>query len=168
MMRFAVVLSCFLLVLPACIQRSKVAHVPCNDKVEEVPCRLGLPQIDCPSNQACDTCEIQVKVAQVEAKFNDIPIPLDAVPIAEYFMVEQPSCKGAMLGYISSTNSQKLSEFFKAEFSRLGWHCYAELHHAETLLCFKKPDTLCFVSIRTLDESENVITISVIINLMKG
>lgn len=181
MMRNAMVLSCFLVLLPACVWQSKkssispvvvpVAEVSggsvgpykivhtndlaCSDRVTE-SCR-GLPSGEI---AAYDAWQVDVRVAELESKHNDIPVPLGAVPIGKYFMQQQMS-DGVIFAYTSTSKIQKLYDFFMDECVRLGWRLCSSIVHVEALLCFKKPDCYCTISIRPSDSSGTVIVICV-------
>lgn len=160
MMRCVMVLSCLLLCLPACIQKSGRLEVvpvrPVNPESpqEAIPCRE--------KNQiAYSSSDVALKAATLESKFCDIPIPLGVVPIAEFIMAYQSQQDGIMLGYLSQSSSQSLYEFFMHECVRQGWKPVASLRHVETLLCFEKPDCHLSISIRPCDEYTNAIIICI-------
>jgi hypothetical protein len=163
MKQCAVVLSCFLLVFPACFLRPKIVQ-NCQEKVicavqsddalmKEEPSRS-------PDKVAYSACDVELKAAEMESKFNDIPVPLGSMPIADYVMTEMPENKGAMFGYVSTLSQQKLFQFFTHECTRLGWRLCSQICHVEVLLCFKKPDCYCSVNIRPYDERTQAIIIS--------
>ena len=80
-----------------------------------------------------------------EAKFSDIPSPLNAVPLAPYYQAEQG---GALFAYSTSLSADELTTFYAHEMERLGWRMAFTFSGYESMLQFEKPDRVCIVSIR--------------------
>lgn len=82
-----------------------------------------------------------------EAKFSDIPSPLTAVPLTDYYHVDSGSALFAYRDKKMSAN--ELSTFYLTEMERLGWCNRLMVEGRESMLYFEKPDRICIVSIRS-------------------
>jgi len=82
-----------------------------------------------------------------EAKLADVPVPLNVVPLREYF---DQSCadKKIILGYTSDVKRIEIVKFYNDQMERLGWENVAYFDGRETLMIFKKPSKFCSVSVR--------------------
>ena len=85
-----------------------------------------------------------------EAKMGDIPIPLSATPLPDYF---DPSSSSIVLGYSDKLLSlEQIKQFFMQELERSGWLLKEQFCTAhESLIRFKKPHRICIISIRQQD-----------------
>jgi len=86
-------------------------------------------------------------VKQVEAKFSDVPIPLDSFPI-EYSFDGCIESEENTFGYRSSISIKDLTHFYCQEMERLGWCKIIVFDGFEKLLNFQKPSKFCSISIR--------------------
>ena len=86
---------------------------------------------------------------QKEAKLSDIPIPINADPIPDFFTDSDPLKNQIVLGYRSNMSINDVSSFYIQEMERLGWRKLVAFNGFETLLNFKKPNKFCSISIRT-------------------
>jgi hypothetical protein len=87
-------------------------------------------------------------IHQQEAKHSDIPIPLNAFPIPDYFNQNNTKNAAAVMGYTIPLSTQEVTLFYTLEMERLGWQQVAYFDNLETLLSFEKPGHICTVSIR--------------------
>jgi hypothetical protein len=85
-----------------------------------------------------------------EAKMGDIPLPLSATPLPDYF---DPSSHSTVLGYSDKQLSpDQLKQFFMQELERSGWLLKEQFSTShEMLIRFKKPHRICIISIRQHD-----------------
>ncbi len=86
-------------------------------------------------------------IHQQEAKHSDIPIPLNASPIPDYFNKDNKNTT-AIMAYSIPISVQEVALFYTLEMERLGWQQVACFDSEETLLSFEKPGHICTVSIR--------------------
>lgn len=87
-----------------------------------------------------------------EAKMVDIPIPLSAAPLPEYFDPDNPTI---ILGYEDKTLSPAgIEDFYAKEMERLGWQAKEQFIGYESKLRFTKPERSCLISIRFDEEKE--------------
>ena len=84
---------------------------------------------------------------ELEAKLIDIPIPLSAKPLLDYYTAGS-DLPIDLLGYNVSMELEDVLKFYEHEMERLGWQRLAFCTGFETLLTFSKPDRLCSISIR--------------------
>lgn len=88
-------------------------------------------------------------VKQKEAKLADIPVPMSADPIMEYFNAEN-SKRVVVLGYYSELEASKISKFYSQEMELYGWeNVYSFDGLLEKSMLFKKPSRYCSISIRS-------------------
>ncbi len=80
-----------------------------------------------------------------EAKFSDIPSPLNAVPLTPYYQAKEGN---ALFAYSSVLSRDELMTFYAHEMERLGWRMAFTFSGYESMLQFEKPDRVCIVSIR--------------------
>ncbi len=80
-----------------------------------------------------------------EAKFSDIPSPLNAVPLTPYYQAEEGN---ALFAYSSVLSVDELMRFYAHEMERLGWRMAFAFSGYESMLQFEKPGRVCIVSIR--------------------
>lgn len=84
-----------------------------------------------------------------EAKLADIPVPLQAQPLEDFFDLEQElNCPTVTLGYATDLSSEDLVQFYQREMDRHGWRCLSDFSGKETLTSYVKPARVCSVSIR--------------------
>jgi hypothetical protein len=132
MMRCTWVLSLLLLILPACLHNSQARVI----KEENINYRL--------------------RALSLEAKYNDIPVPLGSEPLYGFFKSSSEE-KGIVFGYTNKTDATELYGYFKAEFLRLGWSFMGGIQDIESMLTFEKPDRVCSVSLRPREEATALI-----------
>jgi len=83
-----------------------------------------------------------------EARLVDIPIPLQAKPLEDFFDLKQEASSTVTLGYKTDMSVQDLATFYQREMDRHGWRCLSDLSGKETLTSFVKPARVCSISIR--------------------
>lgn len=122
-------------VVPSCIQQSSY-----QKKFRKTD-RYIAKKLDVKDVSALDGIRLQ------EAKMRDIPIPLSAKPLPEYFDPDNPI---VMLGYEDSTLSPAgIEDFYTKEMERLGWKSEEQFIGHESLLRFTNPQQRsCLISIR--------------------
>ena len=87
-----------------------------------------------------------------EAKMVDIPIPLSAKPLPEYFDVDNPTI---ILGYEDITLSPAgIEDFYVKEMERLGWQAKEQFIGHESNLRFTNSERSCLISIRFDEEKQ--------------
>ncbi len=141
MKRFFVVIGGVLL-LPCC-GTTKQRYSPQQERggiLRTKTNRYIAKKLDAKSLSALDGVRLQ------EAKMVDIPIPLSAEPLPEYF---DPASPTIMLGYEDTTLSPAgIEDFYMKEMERLGWKSKEQFIGYESKLRFTKPERSCFISIR--------------------
>ena len=85
-------------------------------------------------------------IKSLEARCIDIPIPLSARPIAEYFMQTDAGAIG--MAYESSLTLEAMQTFYQREMERSGWQELALHEGYEVLLVYVKPKKICVISLR--------------------
>jgi len=87
-----------------------------------------------------------------EAKMVDIPIPLSAKPLPEYFDSANPTI---ILGYEDTTLSPAgIEDFYAIEMERLGWQAKEQFIGHESNLRFTNSERSCLISIRFDEEKQ--------------
>ncbi len=91
----------------------------------------------------------QSEVRQFEAKLSDIPAPLDALPVPEYFSSESRANDSSyVIGYRTAMTCDHIVDYFNKEMERLGWRQTYFIKAYESILHFEKPSRWCSVSFR--------------------
>lgn len=131
MNHFLIVSACVML-LPSCVPQSNLR----SKKDRYIAKKLTTKDIS-----AIDGIRLQ------EAKMRDIPIPISAQPLPEYFDPDNPVI---MLGYEDRTLSPAgIEDFYAKEMERLGWRAEEQFIGYESLLRFTNPQQRsCLISIR--------------------
>lgn len=97
-------------------------------------------QLDTKDTAAFDNVRLQ------EAKMADIPIPLSAKPLPEYF---DPANPVIILGYEDTILSPAgIENFYVKEMERLGWQPKEQFIGYESKLRFIKPQRSCLITVR--------------------
>lgn len=87
---------------------------------------------------------------QQEAKLVDIPVPLNAKPVKDFFYDEHVgSTDSSMLGYTTDQPLDEIADFFKQGMERQGWRCLTSFAGLEHLMHFTKPKRFCSISLRS-------------------
>ena len=169
-MRRTWVLSLLILVLPACLHKTRArllsaehSDLLCSNLDNLVPVQAVCDVVA--QKQESFGVDYRLIALSLEAKLSDIPIPLGSEPIPDFFAQEPQDELGVVLGYTSQTPVSKLYSFFKAECLRLGWLFCGGLESIESLLTFEKPDRICTISLRLLDNSTTNNSIALIITV---
>lgn len=90
-----------------------------------------------------------------EARLTDIPTPLNAKPVPNYFWMDKKESAGVMLGYSVTASPQEIVSFYSQEMERFGWDQIAYFDACEHLLIFEKPGRVCSISLRPVDSLVN-------------
>lgn len=86
---------------------------------------------------------------ELQAKLTDVPVPLDAQPIIDYFDRDNVNMfRDMVLGYQVSMSLDDIATFYQAEMERNGWKYIIYSSGLERLLHFIKPNRFCSISIR--------------------
>ena len=93
-------------------------------------------------------------VKEQEAKLIDIPVPLNAQPIFNYFTHD--SSDGMSLAYKTEQPHQEIVTLYDQEMECFGWKKAAFFDGVESLLHFEKPGRYCSVSVRPLGDQQAV------------
>lgn len=83
-----------------------------------------------------------------EAKLADIPVPMGAKPIKNYFQSSSPDSREIVLGYVSSQSIEDIAAFYASQMEQFGWYQTAAFANVEHLMLFEKPDQICTISLR--------------------
>jgi hypothetical protein len=102
---------------------------------------------------ADESIECRLKALSLEAKNSDIPIPLGSEPLCDFFKQSPADEKCIVFGYANKNSTSKLYCYFKTEFIRLGWNFMGGMQGVESILTFEKPDRICSVNLRPLEDS---------------
>ncbi|HML19807.1 MAG TPA: hypothetical protein PKD74_04495 [Candidatus Dependentiae bacterium] len=151
MMRYSWTLCLLCLILPACLYKpqarihSEKEFFSSKSEPSAAMHSDGLND-NKPQNQ-----DYRLRALSCEARLPDVPIPVASDPIPDFF-VERENTNDIVLGYITGNSCDRLSSFFRTEFVQLGWKIVAESSHVESLLIVEKPDRICTVSIRPLED----------------
>lgn len=161
MMRCTWVLSLLILILPACLQRSRARTLGAEHNALLCSSLDNLAPVKvCPEvrvdNQA-NGSDYQLMALALEAKFGDIPIPLGSEPICDFFTHMPTDSMSIMFGYTNVTEASSLYNFFKTECLRLGWRLMGGIQSIESMLTFEKPDRICTISLRPLEAATALI-----------
>ncbi len=151
MMRYSWTLCLLCFILPACLYKSQARVRPEKENFPLKPEFSTIIDSNTLNNGNLQNKDYRLRALSCEAKLPDIPIPVASDPIPDFF-VEREDTNDIVLGYITEQDPVRLMTFFKAEFVQLGWKILAESHHIESLLIVEKPDRICTVSIRSLDD----------------
>lgn len=81
-----------------------------------------------------------------EAKFSDVPLPFNALPIESYNDIF--SDEGSILAYQSKMSHEDIIDFYQREMEHLGWQQVVSVKGLESLLQFEKPGRFCTISVR--------------------
>jgi len=92
---------------------------------------------------------------QQEAKFSDIPIPLETMPLNDYFSHQNTATDPITAGYKTTMLLDEVTTFYLQQMERTGWRKVASVTGIESLLIFEKPDRVCAVSIRPLSKKHS-------------
>lgn len=163
MMRCSWILSILILILPACLHKSRArvldtqkTDLLCSNLDNLVP-KKDEPTVIVDQKQINDSTDYQLRALTLEAKLSDIPIPLGSEPINDFFAQDMPDGKGVVLGYTNTAELSSLYEFFKDEYVSLGWQFIGGIQSIESMLTFEKPDRICVISLRPLETSTALI-----------
>lgn len=167
-MLYSWVFYLLILILPACLPR-KQARVLKADASSPLCASLEVDDLQKKSyhEDACSVpfdLESRLNVLSLEAKFSDIPIPVGSEPLYDFFAQPQ-SDDSVIFGYTNKATMQDLYNFFRMEFSRLGWNFLGGIVGLEGMLTVEKPDRVCSVSLRAVD---NVTVVVIIMCPKKG
>ncbi len=133
MKRFLVLIAWMVLLSSCCIQQPK-------KKDRYIANKLDI------NSSALDNVRLQ------EAKMVDIPIPLSAKPLPEYFDPDNPII---ILGYEDTTLSPAgIEDFYAKEMERLGWEAKEQFIGHESNLRFTNSERSCLISVRFDEEKQ--------------
>jgi hypothetical protein len=88
------------------------------------------------------------QVRLFEAKLSDVPIPMGAKPIKQYFDAAKIDSREMVLGYISEQSCEELALFYVAYMEQFDWRMVSSFSGIEQLFVFEKPAQTCVVSLR--------------------
>jgi len=88
------------------------------------------------------------QVRLFEAKLADVPVPMGAKPIKQYFDAATIDSREIVLGYASEQSCAELADFYVAYMEQFDWRMISSFSGIEHLFVFEKLDQTCVVSLR--------------------
>lgn len=92
---------------------------------------------------------IPEQIRELEARVTDVTIPV----VAKANKVSKDDRGNIVLTYLIPMLKDELVEFYVQEMERYGWHQEQHIDGHEVLLQFKKPSTVCTISLRPTRKS---------------
>lgn len=92
------------------------------------------------------SCDERIQL--FEAKLTDIPIPLGAKPIHQYFDAPEIEAAEIVLGYSTEQSIDELSNFYQTSMIQFDWRLVSAFSGLEHMFVFEKLDQMCVVSLR--------------------
>jgi hypothetical protein len=149
------VLSLLVLILPACLQPSR-ARVFESQKTNTS--NVGKDSSHETSIKPFDVAiDYRLNALSLEAKYSDIPVPLGSEPLYDFFKQAPCDERTTMFGYTNKSDLSELYTYCKTECIRLGWNFIGGMQDVESVLTFEKPDRVCSISLRPLDDANALI-----------
>ena len=149
------ILAVFLVCLPSCGGSKKIKHTaPASSiidsyDIESVYKEQSLKEAAFSAIRRCiNTAESDDEhlIKKLEARLVDIPIPVNARPLEQYFT--QTDSGDVCMAYDSTMQLEDVRAFYQREMERSGWQRVAHLEGLETVLVYKKPQKISVISLR--------------------
>jgi len=92
------------------------------------------------------------RAQELEARLLDVPIPLRAEPIVDFFQKEAgDTTQATVFGYTTDMPVEEAMRFYRQEMERNGWNCLSEVRGTESLASYTKPGRLCSIATREMN-----------------